>query len=388
MTRLTTSSPFSWLLVGLSLAVALFFLALFTELGQLMNLPSDWLYASYPWLGVISIVLLVVGALVLYRHFSVGALSRRLVSLYLIALVGILLLTNYFVPYIWLRGHHHTAEFISVAEADKLLANDEDVFVLAIGDEARAYPKDWMMLPHIAGDTVGGEEVVMTYCVLTNLPMAYNSEIDGHEADLKVVSQAHNNLVMADRNSGELYQQITSTAPVSGKTLERKAGQRMPWSSFKALYPQGKVFRVEESGPFAWVDAITYKMFVLTLGSQYEGPEPMFPTLRMDDDRLPPKEQIWGLSFNDEQVAYTRSYLEKNPVINTIVGGEPVLVAWFPEYQTLGVFSREIDGQASEIMQVDAHGNTQQGQLKRLPQYPHVLWMVWSHWFPDTKVDG
>jgi hypothetical protein len=64
------------------------------------------------------------------------------------------------------------------------------------------------------------------------------------------------------------------------------------------------------------------------------------------------------------------------------------LVAWFPEYETLGVFSQRIDGREIEVSDIDVYGNTGNGKLKRITQYPHVFWMVWSHWFPDTKVNG
>jgi len=374
----------TWALVGLSLAVALFAMALFTELGQLLNLPSSWLYAAHPHLGWASVLLLLVALYVVFRHLRHNFLSRRLVIGYVVVLVGMILLTNYFVPYIWLRGHHHTAEFISVPEADVLLEDDDDVFVLEIGGEARAYPRNWMMIPHIAGDTVGGDEVVMTYCVLTNLPQAFSSYINGEETELKVVSQAHNNLVMVDTNSGELYQQ--TTAPVSGKTLDLRAGQRMPWRSFKALYPDGRVFRTVGSGLLGLLDKITYAMFMFSLEDHYNGPDPLFPTLRLDDDRLPAKEQIWGINLGGEQVAYARSFLEKNPVYNTMVGGQPLVVAWFPEFETLGVFNRRVEGRDIEVGEIDVYGNTPDGKLERLPQYPHVFWMVWSHWFPDTKV--
>ena len=63
-----------------------------------------------------------------------------------------------------------------------------------------------------------------------------------------------------------------------------------------------------------------------------------------------------------------------------------MLVAWFPEFETLGVFNRSIDGRAVEVSDIDVHGNTADGKLERLPQYPHVFWMVWSHWYPQTRV--
>ena len=376
----------TWVLIALSLAVASFAVALFTELGQMLNLPSRWLYTTYPHLGWVSVVLLLVAVYVFFRHVQHHFMSRRWLIGYVVVLVGMILVVNYFVPYIWLRGHHHSAEFITVPEADVLLEDEDDVFVLEIGGEARAYPRDWMMIPHIAGDTVGGDEVVMTYCVLTNLPQAFSSYVDGDETNLKVVSQVHNNLVMVDTNSGELYQQITASAPVSGKVLDPRPGQRMPWRSFKVLYPDGRVFRVKESGPLAWIDKITYALFVATLDSHYTGPDPLFPTLRMDDDRLAAKEQIWGINLGGEQVAYARSFLEKTPVHNTMVGGQPVVVAWFPEFETLGVFNRRVEGRDMEVGEINVHGITPDGKLERLPQYPHVLWMVWSHWFPHTEV--
>ena len=323
---------------------------------------------------------------VLYRHFRHGLMNRRLVLGYFVVVAGMVFVTNYFVPQIWLREHHHTANYISVSEADALLDDDADVFVLEIGGEARAYPRDWMMLPHIAGDTIAGEQVAMTYCALSNLPLAFSSYIEGEEANLKVVSQVHNNLVMVDANSGELFQQITASAPNGTKALEHRAGQRMPWRSFKALYPDGLVFHVVPSGPYALLDKVTLALFQRELPKHYAGPDPLFPTLRMDDDRLPSAEQIWGLSLGGEQVAYARSFLQREPLHNTTVGAEPVLVAWFAEYETLGVFSRRINGRVIEVSEIDVYGNTREGKLQRLPQYPHVLWMVWSHWYPSTKV--
>ena len=377
-----------WILMALSLAAGLFGSILFTELGQLLNLPSSWLYVIYPHLGWISILVGVIALFVLVQHFRHGLLQRSLVFAYVVVIAGTIFVTNFFVPEVWLRGHHHTATFIPVSEADKLLEDDADVFVLEIGGEARAYPRDWMMLPHIAGDTVGGEDVVMTYCALSNLPLAFSSSIDGEEANLKVVSQVHNNLVMVDTNSELMFQQITSSTPDNSNTLNSRPGQRMPWRSFKQLYPQGQIFHVVEKGLFSLLDKMTYALFVSGLEPHYSGPDPLFPTLNLNDDRLPAKEQIWGINLGGEQVAFTRNFLEQQPIYNTIVGGEPVVLAWFPEYETLGVFSRRIDGREIEVSDIDVYGNTGDGKLKRITQYPHVFWMVWSHWFPDTKVNG
>ena len=388
MSDIRASVKIIWAVIALSLAAGLFGVVLFTELGQFLNLPSEWLYAVYPNLGWASVLVGIAALFVLYLNFRHKLLNRRLVYGYAVVIAGMIIVTNYFVPEIWLRGHHHTAEFISVTDADLMLEDDEDVFVVEINGEARAYPRDWMMIPHIAGDTIGGEDVVMTYCALSNLPLPFSSTIMGEESHLKVVSQVHSNLVMVDENSGELYQQITSSTPDGSSHLDPYAAQRMPWRSFKEIYPEGRVFHVVETGLLGLLDKVTYAAFVATLKGHYEGEKPLFPTLDMDDNRLPAKEKIWGVNINGEQVAYTSSFLDKNPLHNTNVGGEPVLLAWFPEYETLGVFSRVLNGRTIDVTDVDVYGESNEGKLNRLPQYPHVFWMIWSHWYPESSINS
>ena len=77
--------------------------------------------------------------------------------------------------------------------------------------------------------------------------------------------------------------------------------QRMPWKSFKALYPEGKVFDYQPTPP----DKLSMEAFDITLESHYQG-EPMFPTLNLDDKRLDTGEPVWGLNIDGEQLAITR----------------------------------------------------------------------------------
>ncbi len=106
----------------------------------------------------------------------------------------------------------------------------------------------------------------------------------------------------------------------------------------------------------------------------------------MDDNRLPQEEQIIGIRIGEEQLAVSREYLEKNPITNTQVGEQKIVLAWFEEYQTMGAFLREIDGESIEVDEIDPYGTTSRGKLKRTQIYPGVFWMVWSHWFPNTTL--
>ena len=60
-----------------------------------------------------------------------------------------------------------------------------DVTIYEIDGIARAHPDQQVLRPHVAGGApVNDKEVVMTYCGLTNLGMAYVPEIDGEKLDL------------------------------------------------------------------------------------------------------------------------------------------------------------------------------------------------------------
>lgn len=370
-----------YLLAFFSLSAALFGTTILTEAGQMLNLPREWLVEFFRLRGPISTgigIALVLIVLIQLKHRVLGRLT--FIILLTVNIFGLFMI-NRFVPDHWLRSQHLTAEYTSVEVADKLLHKDDDIFVLEINGDVRAFPRDWMTLPHFAGDLIGGEEVAMSYCVLSNLPLAFSSRFEGQPTDYKVIAQAHSNLVFTDRISGELIQQITGTAELSGKKLDQYPVQRMPWHAFKSLYPEGKVLRYTEPN---LLDRITDKLFEKELIKHYDG-KPIFPTLDLVDTRLPNEELVWGLNLNGKQIAVTLSAFKDNNIVNIELGDQHILLAWFPEYETLGAFKAQ-GSRMPEDMKIDPYGNTTDGKLERVHTYPGLLWMVWSHWYPDAEI--
>jgi hypothetical protein len=376
-------------LMLLTAAFGIFLMALYTELGQLLNLPSDWFYAVFPSLPAISAIILVVAIVVILLARRQSLFSGLILTLYGLVTLGTLFAANIFVPDVWLRGQHHSANYQSVADVGSRLGDDADVLVLENNGDARAYPREQIMVPHIAGDNVGGEELVMTYCALSNLPQVFSSKVEGEAANLEVVGQLHNNLVMHNTETGVLYQQILGVDPVSGAGLNPFPTQRMPYSSFRKLYPEGKVFIPADNGFLLnTLDAFTEWAFGATLATHYDlnSAEPMFPTLSLEDDRLAAKERVCGVRLNDETVAFTRGFFVGNKVFNTIIGGKPVVAVWFSDYEMFGFFGRELNGGIVTVETIDPYGSTPVGELERLPSYPGLFWMIWSHWFPESQV--
>ena len=113
---------------------------------------------------------------------------------------------------------------------------------------------------------------------------------------------------------------------------------------------------------------------------------PIFPTLDLKDSRLPNKEQVWGLDLGNEQAAFTRSFMETNPIYQFELGGRELVITHDTEHDIVTVFDRTIDGMAIEVAEIDWDGNTSQGKLQKVPIHNGVFWMIWSHWFPETEV--
>jgi hypothetical protein len=221
----------------------------------------------------------------------------------------------------------------------------------------------------------------MSYCALSDLPQAFGTTFNGREADYRVIAQVNNNLVFTDTESGELFQQITGRGEYSGLSPKSYPVQRMPWAAFKTLYPHGQVFFTQPN----LLDRLTRFIFSVGLPSHYAG-EPMFPTLRMDDDRLSSGEPVWGLSVNNESLAVARSAFDESEVRQFTLGGRSIAATWYPELQMIAAFYAEIDDRAITVGAVDPYGVSAAGQLERVSMYPGVRWMVWSHWFPDTQL--
>ncbi len=355
---------------------------LLTEAGQMIAIPRSWVVNFFYFRLPVSVGICITMVLLLLFQGTHRLVKQYVLILLLVGIVGCLFTINSFVPDYWLRSLQHTAQYTSIQVADERLLDNDDVFVLEINGVARAFPRDWMMLPHLAGDDFAGVQATMSYCVLSNLPMAFSSLYEGNTTDYKVIAQVHNNLIFTDKNSGELFQQITGVGEYSNKKLEQYPVQRMPWHSFRALYPDGLVLEYPVPN---MLDKITTDLFDRELLKHYSG-KPLFPTLNLKDHRLPNAEQVVGIEAGGEYLAVTRSFLEANPVYNLELGGKNIVLAWFSEYETHGVFKGELNGKPASIKKIDPYGKTPEGKLERLNAYPGVLWMVWSHWHPDTKL--
>ena len=283
------------------------------------------------------------------------------------------------------RSQQHNAEYISIAEADEEYLEDEDrVLVVDYNGVQRAFPPEYIWMAHIFGGDYGGEDVVFTYCVMTNLASPYINDIDGEEVNFKVLAQTNNNLLLWDTKSNEIIQQITQECEFSNTKLDPIPVLEMTWRGYKKLFPNGTVLYNEWNTP---VEAAANMVF--DPDEVWHGDSWMFNTANLEDTRLPSKEHIIGIRDDDvgEQLALTKEYIRRNSPVNLEVGTRQIALVHFPEYETIAGFDRASNGTAIEVDTIDIHGNTPRaGKLDRVYIYNSVLWAIWAYYYPNSEV--
>mmetsp|Transcript_29374 Transcript_29374/g.40561 ORF Transcript_29374/g.40561 Transcript_29374/m.40561 type:complete len:247 (+) Transcript_29374:2-742(+) len=130
-----------------------------------------------------------------------------------------LFFSGYINPEIMMRPRNHNAIHVPSSDVLKLLKREETVIVTQVGQShPRAYPDSQILRPHVArvGTTDRGV-VTMTYCGLTNLGIAYEipPHEDGKQVELVPLTQLENNLVLLDKSTGHIGQQINGVDETS-----------------------------------------------------------------------------------------------------------------------------------------------------------------------------
>lgn len=402
-----------WLLIGVSLILNF---VIFKDLADI----SQWLVQSSReftmavWFNRHIIAALSLGTLLAAWIIWAGSreLCRRGVLIGLTALSLFLFYSGYINPHVMFRSQQHTAQFVGVDDARPYFEkafeyarfgweeypsiDDISVMVLETDQGTIAYSDYFILQPHVAtGGTVDGEEVIMTYCGLTNLGIAYSPVIDGQPLELSVMTQLENNLVLWDHNTGQPIQQIWGTmerAPERGRMKEWPT-TRMPFSSFAALYPDGRVYvnnidGFTENPLTAAFDRLTrHVMMYNGVSLQWVGDKPAFPTIDEFDERLPRKTLIYGLNVSDDYVAYTKEFIaERGNIINTRIGGRDVVISYDPEFDSVGAFYNDT---GVRVAAIDVHGATPDGiRLERIETLKNeAFWFIWANFHGNTDVN-
>ncbi len=225
----------------------------------------------------------------------------------------------------------------------------------------------------------------------------YSREINGQAYTFGVSGKLiMNALVMYDRETGSLWSQILGQAiqgPLKGTSLEYVPALHTTWADWKAQHPDTLALVKGYYGAFT------------PYADYYQSADAGVIGETRTDNRLYVKEFVIGVERNGEAVAYPFGALNKQPVVNDVIGGEPVLIVFSADTAAGAVFSRVVGGQTltfvaqAGLTLTDAEtgstwagltGVAIEGPLAETQLTPlkntSAFWFGWKDWYPETRV--
>jgi len=246
--------------------------------------------------------------------------------------------------------------FTDPRSAQRWLRPKEPVISLVINNHSRAYPLQILIWHEIINDTVAGVPVAVTFCPLCYSANVFDRRVQGRSYSFGVSGMLrHSDMVMYDRQTESLWQQISGEAIVGdmvGSQLKRLPAQIISFEQFRSAYKKGLVLSRDTGfrrnygrNPYAGYDDISKTPFM------YRGET---------DSKLMPMEKVVTVSVANSDKAYPYSITRELHVINDEITKVPVVVFHADgtvstldrnrigasrKVGSTGVFDRRIDGQ-------------------------------------------
>ena len=252
--------------------------------------------------------------------------------------------------------------FVSAEQATFLEPNDI-VIALEIDGVSRAYPTRILVFHEIVNDSINGNPVLVSYCPLCGSGIIFNRQLGAETVTFGVSGLLHNSdLIMYDRKTDSLWQQITATSfagPSRGEKLAIVPSSMTTWSKWRSAHPDTRVLSTNTGFSKMNYGASPY-------GDYATNERLMFP-VSLSDARRHPKMVVYGAVVQGQPVAYSSDYIQKHRAFTDELGGKTVQV----EYAN--------DGQ---VTLSDKDGGRWTGS--------RMFWFAWYTFHPDTllREDG
>lgn len=273
-----------------------------------------------------------------------------------------------------------------------------------------------LMWHELVNDQIGDLPILVSYCPLCNSALVFDRRLDGKVYDFGVSGMLRNsNMVMYDRQTDSLWQQIGGDAIVgtmTGKRLKLIRSQTISFETFAKNFPKGKVLS-RDTGHQRAYGQNPY------VGYEF-GNRLMMPVSGRMPARMAPLERIVAIEMERTSRGYPFSLLRRRAVVEDRIKDRHFVI-FFEEGMvtsldqgriansrdvgTVGVFSPELDGKRLSFRRKDGKivdkqtgstwnilGAAVEGPLagKRLAPVEHGVYFAfaWLVFNPKTEIVG
>jgi hypothetical protein len=254
-------------------------------------------------------------------------------------------------------------QFISVGDADQLLAEGEPGIALSLDGVNRFYPFQILVWHEIVNDTINGQRILVTYCPLCFSGIVFDPVVQGVRVEFGTSGKLWNsNLVMYDRRTESYWSQVLGEAIVgemTGAQLKVLPSDQITYGDWKALHPDGDVLS-RETG-------ISRSYGVNPYGNYFSNNEVFFPTSNQDD-RLENKDFVLGIVIDGQARAYFPPAIKDIGRLEETFAGKNLVIEWNEDIEAVRMFEKLPDGTSERV---NPFAN---------------FWFSWAAVHPDTEL--
>ncbi|MDB4877982.1 MAG: hypothetical protein JWM41_4428 [Gemmatimonadetes bacterium] len=254
-----------------------------------------------------------------------------------------------------------------------------------IDGDARAYPLQFIGYHHQVRDSVGGKNVLVTYCTVCRTGRVYAPVVGGRHETFRLVGMDHFNAMLEDRSTGSWWRQANGeaiTGARKGMLLPEIPHVQVTLEQWLALHPASLVmqgdpaFTVEYGKGYAYERGFSRKSLTGTDTASWHD-----------------KSWVVGVSLNGRSKAYDWNRLRRERVVNDDVGGTPVVVVLDSDDASYFAFVRPSTATRfalrGDSLVADGHayslgGNGTYGRLEALDA-SQEFWHSWRTFQPGTE---
>ncbi len=291
---------------------------------------------------------------------------------------------------------------IPAMDADFFQPNDI-IFGASIHGQARAYPIRMMDWHELANDELGGEFIALSYCPLCGSAVLFNRRVGETIYTFNTSGLLYqSNKLMFDEQTMSLWPNIAGQ-PLAGPladdaiVLQRYPLTTTTWKNWVELHPDTDVIDPSGSNFFTYETHEAYDLYRVSTSTL----APASPR----DERLAEKDWVFGISLNENTIAYPIQQLETRQVWNDQLKQQSIvlLVDSFPGSQfgfypaTVRAFERQnFEFDRMDDTLTDQHGtpwtitedalvSASGERLKRI--YGETMyWFAWHTFHPATDL--
>jgi hypothetical protein len=280
------------------------------------------------------------------------------------------------------------------------------VFGIALGGEARAYPKRILGWHELVRDRVGGVEVTIVYCTLCGTVIPYASAVGGVRRTFGTSGLLYrSNKLLFDEETMSLWSTLEGRPVVgalAGSGLELTAFPVVTttWREWRSAHPETSVLSLETGFARDYSEGAAYREYFATDRIMFEVPR--------TDPRLKNKDEVLGLLLRPPEsgsepprraLALSVEFLERHPLYELSFAGHDLVVVTSRDganrvYETGGTDLTRVRGDGlledagGDRWRVTEEALVHETTAERRARVParRAFWFGWYAQFPETEL--